>query len=385
MTAPFERERAVAEAAVLRAAILTKNVQSRVSAVSKADATPVTVADFAAQALLISALHAAFPGDGFLGEEDSLALRNDAQLCNQVYNLVVSSAADAVASGGGDGEALASPSSVDEMLSLIDLGGAGQGGPTGRFWVMDPIDGTATFLKGQQYAVALALIENGREVVGVLACPSLKVADDGGVYDDVVDADGLGVLLAAVKGQGATIRRFPSAATASLLSSPATPLPPLLPPAIATTTTTAAAAENRLMSRLRFVDCQRSTSTNHGLPRTLAGRLGARYPGLDVWASHVRYAALVLGAADAWVRLGARPDAVFYVWDNAGAQLLFTERGGRVTDFDGRAMEFGAGRDLRANRGMVAARADVHGVLLEMANEVLAAQVDAAKANQQGR
>ncbi|PMB68293.1 3'(2'),5'-bisphosphate nucleotidase [Beauveria bassiana] len=376
MTAPFERERAVAEAAVLRAAILTKNVQSRVSAVSKADATPVTVADFAAQALLISALHAAFPGDGFLGEEDSLALRNDAQLCDQVYDLVVSSAADAVASGGGgDGEALASPSSVDEMLNLIDLGGAGQGGPTGRFWVMDPIDGTATFLKGQQYAVALALIENGREVVGVLACPSLKVADDGGIYDDVVDADGLGVLLAAVKGQGATIRRFPSAATASLLSSPATPLPPLLPPA----------AENSLTSRLRFVDCQRSTSTNHGLPRRLASRLGARYPGLDVWASHVRYAALVLGAADAWVRLGARPEAVFYVWDNAGAQLLFTERGGRVTDFDGRAMEFGAGRDLRANRGMVAARADVHGVLLEMANEVLAAQVDAAKGNQQGR
>ncbi|KAM3453737.1 hypothetical protein MY3296_003580 [Beauveria thailandica] len=376
MTAPFERERAVAEAAVLRAAILTKKVQSCVSAVSKADATPVTVADFAAQALLISALHAAFPSDGFLGEEDSSALRNDAQLCDQVYHLVVSSAAeaaDAVAGGGGGGdEALASPSSVDEMLHLIDLGGAGQGGPTGRFWVMDPIDGTATFLKGQQYAVALALIENGREVVGVLACPSLKVADDGGIYDDVVDADGLGVLLAAVKGRGATIRRFPSAATPSLLSSPATPLPPL-PPA-----TTATATENSLTG-LRFVDCQRSTSTNHGLPRTLAGRLGARYPGLDVWASHVRYAALVLGAADAWVRLGARPDAVFYVWDNAGAQLLFTERGGRVTDFDGRAMEFGAGRDLRANRGMVAARADVHGVLLKMANEVLAAQVAAAE------
>ncbi|KAM3431970.1 hypothetical protein NHJ13734_007081 [Beauveria thailandica] len=378
MTAPFERERAVAEAAVLRAAILTKKVQSCVGAVSKADATPVTVADFAAQALLISALHAAFPSDGFLGEEDSSALRNDAQLCDQVYHLVVSSAAeaaDAVAGGGGGGgggggdEALASPSSVDEMLHLIDLGSAGQGGPTGRFWVMDPIDGTATFLKGQQYAVALALIENGREVVGVLACPSLKVADDGGIYDDVVDAHGLGVLLAAVKGRGATIRRFPSAATASLLSSPATPLPPLPP---------ATTAENSLTG-LRFVDCQRSTSTNHGLPRTLAGRLGARYPGLDVWASHVRYAALVLGAADAWVRLGARPDAVFYVWDNAGAQLLFTERGGRVTDFDGRAMEFGAGRDLRANRGMVAARADVHGVLLKMANEVLAAQVAAAE------
>ncbi|KAJ4145240.1 hypothetical protein LMH87_004095 [Akanthomyces muscarius] len=360
MTASFERERAVAEAAVLRAARLTKKIQSQVSAVSKADATPVTVADFAAQALLISALHAAFPGDAFLGEEDSSALRSDAQLRDKVYELVVSSA------GTTDPDeaaaALASPSSVEDMLDMIDLGGAGQGGPTGRFWVMDPIDGTATFLKGQQYAVALALIENGREVVGVLAYPSLEVADDGKIYDDTVSgADGLGVLLAAVKGQGATIRHFPSQSAASLSSSPATPL--------------AAPLEGAADLRdLRFADCQRSSSTNHGLVRRVAERIGARYPGLDLWASHVRYAALVLGGADAWVRLGARDSAVFYIWDNAGAQLIFTELGGRITDFDGREIDFGAGRGLDANRGMIAARANVFDVLFATANELLAAE-----------
>ena len=366
MTASFERERAVAEAAVLRAARLTKKIQSQVSAVSKADATPVTVADFAAQALLISALRAAFPGDGFLGEEDSSALRSDAQLRDKVYELVVSSAATADPDEAA--AALASPSSAEDMLDMIDLGGAGQGGPTGRFWVMDPIDGTATFLKGQQYAVALALIENGREVVGVLAYPSLKVADDGKIYDDTVDGtDGLGVLLAAVKGQGATIRHFPSHATASLSSSPATPL---------AGTPLAGAADLR---DLRFVDCQRSSSTNHGLVRSVAERIGARYPGLDLWASHVRYAALVLGGADAWVRLGARESAVFYIWDNAGAQLIFTELGGRITDFDGREIDFGAGRGLHANRGMIAARASVFDVLFETANELLAAEGVAAE------
>ncbi|KAJ2972925.1 hypothetical protein NQ176_g6883 [Zarea fungicola] len=164
MTASLEHERAIAEAAVLRAAILTKRIQSQVNAVSKADATPVTVADFAAQALLISALHAAFPGDGFLGEEDSSVLRSDAQLRDRVYEVVLSSAK-------AGGETLASPSSMEEMLDLIDLGGSGQGGHSGRFWVMDPIDGTATFLRGQQYAVSLALIENGKEIVGVLGCP----------------------------------------------------------------------------------------------------------------------------------------------------------------------------------------------------------------------
>ena len=30
-----------------------------------------------------------------------------------------------------------------------------------RFWTLDPIDGTKGFLRGDQYAVALALIENG--------------------------------------------------------------------------------------------------------------------------------------------------------------------------------------------------------------------------------
>ncbi|OAA69557.1 Inositol monophosphatase [Cordyceps fumosorosea ARSEF 2679] len=352
MAATFERERAVAEAAVLRAAILTKRVQSsRVHAVSKADATPVTVADFAAQALLISALHAAFPDDRFLGEEDSSALRRDPALRDAVYALVSSSA---------DG-----PASVDDMLDLIDLGGAGAGGPAGRFWAMDPIDGTATFLKGQQYAVALALVEHGREVVGVVAYPSLDPDAGGGVgiRDRVVDApDGMGVLLTAVKGRGATVRRFPSLAAASLASSPASPLPPLPPPPPA--------------ADLRFVDCQRSSSTDHGPVRALAARLGAKYPGLDIWASHVRYAALVLGAADAWVRVPRRGDAVFCTWDNAGAQLLFTERGGCVTDLDGREIDFGAGRALSANRGMVAARADVHAELLAAVTDVLAAEDD---------
>lgn len=46
------------------------------------------------------------------------------------------------------------------------------GGPTGRHWVLDPVDGTLGFVRGDQYAVALALIENGKVVIGVLGCPN---------------------------------------------------------------------------------------------------------------------------------------------------------------------------------------------------------------------
>lgn len=46
------------------------------------------------------------------------------------------------------------------------------GGAKGRHWVLDPVDGTLGFVRGDQYAVALALIEDGKVVIGVLGCPN---------------------------------------------------------------------------------------------------------------------------------------------------------------------------------------------------------------------
>ena len=49
------------------------------------------------------------------------------------------------------------------------------GGPKGRHWVLDPVDGTLGFVRGDQYAVALALIEDGKVLLGVLGCPNYSV------------------------------------------------------------------------------------------------------------------------------------------------------------------------------------------------------------------
>ncbi|KAJ2976032.1 hypothetical protein NQ176_g5182 [Zarea fungicola] len=83
---------------------------------------------------------------------------------------------------------------------------------------------------------------------------------------------------------------------------------------------------------------------------------------------------------DTWIRLGARETAVFHIWDNAGAQLIFTELGGKITDFDGKVIDFGAGRALHANKGMIAARASVHETIFKKANEILAAEIALAEA-----
>ncbi|KAF4990409.1 hypothetical protein FDECE_14401 [Fusarium decemcellulare] len=346
--AAYARERQLAELAVLRASILTKKVLSSVSGISKADASPVTVADFAAQAILISALRRAFPGDTFVGEEDSSALRNDAGLRERVYEL----ASAAKLENAEDEALLASPSSVDEMLDLIDLGGRGEGGRTGRFWVMDPVDGTATFLKGQQYAVSLALVEDGHEVVGVLGCPNLKPVD-GRLAETTVDKEGLGLMLSAVRGQGATIRTMSFGGLDE-----ARPLEGL-----------DKAAD---LPDAQIVDSSTSKTSRHDLIAKLAGYFGAKYPNTEVWSSHIRYAALMVGGGDFQLRVPSSPDVKMWIWDHAGAQLILTEAGGKVTDLDGKSIDFGAGRDLNQNRGLIAARGGIHPTVLEKLGQIMA-------------
>ncbi len=79
------------------------------------------------------------------------------------------------------------------ILSAIDAG-SDAGGPKGRLWTIDPIDGTLGFLRKEQYAVCLALIVDGEVEVGVLAAPNLGVRH---IHDKEE-----GVLFLAVKGEG---------------------------------------------------------------------------------------------------------------------------------------------------------------------------------------
>lgn len=63
-------------------------------------------------------------------------------------------------------------------------------------WTLDPIDGTKGFLRGEQYAVCLALIIDAEVKLGVIGCPNLPV--------DSSKPDGpRGCLFVAVRGQGA--------------------------------------------------------------------------------------------------------------------------------------------------------------------------------------
>src|SRR5579871_4961300 len=129
MAQAYNKELQIAELAVQKAAMVTKVTLKSAdrSTLEKKDQTQVTTADLGAQALIISALHGAFPNDSFVAEESAELLRDNPLLSKSVWSIVNSTRLE-----DEDAERLlTSPKSEEEMLNLIDLGGNGQGGRHG--------------------------------------------------------------------------------------------------------------------------------------------------------------------------------------------------------------------------------------------------------------
>ncbi|KAM3544737.1 hypothetical protein ARSEF1564_002327 [Beauveria bassiana] len=348
----YERELQVAELAVQRAAILTKRVfhEKAKGTVDKNDKSPVTIGDFGAQALIIAALQHNFPDDAIVAEEEAAQLREDAALRDTIWELVRSTAladADAETLLGGP------IASVESMLDLIDKGNSA-GGRAGRIWTIDPIDGTKGFLRGGQYAVCLGLMVDGDVKVGVLGCPNLPVDDAARLTADSganqTDTEGHGVLLAAVQHHGAHSRALTAGA---LAGSKAIGMRALTDLATAT-----------------FCESVEAAHSAHGDQAKISETLGITEPSVRM-DSQAKYGSIARGAGDIYLRLPVKATYQEKIWDHAAGDLIVRESGGQVTDIYGKRLDFGAGRTLANNKGVVAAPAPVHGKVLAAVQEVL--------------
>lgn len=136
MDSPYRKELLTAIAVVQQAAALSRAVLAAddKGTTSKDDLSPVTVADFAIQALLTATLHEAFPNDAFVGEESADELRSNDMLLNRVFELL---------QRADQKPGCTLPSSKEQMCQMIDW--CGHGVPKrdagSRTWVFDPIDG----------------------------------------------------------------------------------------------------------------------------------------------------------------------------------------------------------------------------------------------------
>lgn len=334
---PFAVERSVAELAVLRAVQLIKHDHGRNSQdIPNHNGSPVAVSSFVAQALIVAAIKETFPNDRFVCQEDSSLLRANSTVDKFVYKRTSSIKME----GMVPGQFMASPKSPEEMHELLDVGKGGTE-PKGRFWVVDPIDGTFSYLVGEQWAIAVCLVIDGVEIVSAVACPNLKIVN-GSISETDVDAHGMGILFSAEKDYGAGMRTLDNISailpTRKKLRPVAASMNPEHPVIVAST-----------YSHAMQLDVAEET----------ADRLGSQYPNINIWSSHVRYIALIVGGGDFFVRVPLQTGYKPYIWDHAGSHLIFTELGGIVTDLDGKRIDFSRGRRLESNRGMVAARAEV--------------------------
>lgn len=353
----YVKELLVAQLAVQRAARLTKRVfhETAKGTVSKDDKSPVTIGDFGAQALIIAALRHNFPSDEIVAEEESAQLRGESAeavaLRARIWDLVrTTKLDDDAAETGVLGGAV--PSS-DAMLELIDAGGS-KGGRSGRIWAIDPIDGTKGFLRGGQYAVCLGLMVDGEVEVGVLGCPNLPVDDSAPLASDVgadaSDEEGRGVIFSAVRGGGATSRPL---STGSLLESRAISTRPISD-----------------ISAASFCESVEAGHSNQGGAAQIAQKLGITRPSVRM-DSQAKYGSVARGAGDIYLRLPTSKTYQEKIWDHAAGDLIVREAGGHVTDITGKRLDFGHGRTLAENKGVVAAPAAVHDKVLKAVQEVL--------------
>ena len=208
--------------------------------IEKSDRSPVTEADRAAEAQLRGHLLAAFPQDAFLGEETGVAA-----------------------------------------------------GTSGFEWVVDPIDGTKSFIRGVPlYAMLVGCRHEGRGVLGVIAIPALAemvYAGTGGGAWHVVGGNAP---------QPARVSRRSRLAESLLCTSDFTSF------------------GRRSDGATRGLEARRRVEEACLLTRT--------------WGDGYGYLLVATGRADVMI------DPIMNAWDAAAVETVVTEAGGRFSDWQGR-------------------------------------------------
>jgi len=214
----------------------------------KADDSPVTQADRAAEAILRRELLGAFPDDAFLGEETG-----------------------------------------------------GSPGTSGYEWVVDPIDGTKSFVRGVPlYATLVGCRQAGRGVLGVIAIPAL---------DEVAYA---------ARGGGAWHVKGVSAPVAARVSA------------------RGSLAESLVCSS-DFTSFDR-WSGGKAAGSAARSRIEEACGLVRTWGDGYGYLLVATGRADIMI------DPLLNPWDAAAVDVVVTEAGGRFSDWQGRdSIESGDG------------------------------------------
>lgn len=277
---------------------------------TKEDASPVTIADYCSQALILHRLAEITSDIGVVAEEQGDELRDRPDMCARIASFA---------------QTFEPKLTADRLPDILDLGNH-PGGDTGTFWTLDPIDGTKGYLRGGQYAIALALIKNGRPVFGILGCPRYTLDDSG--RTGVVFYGGESLSAAMVTAPGAKPRNIH-------------------------------VSESLQTCDAKLCESVESGHTSHDRSAQLIEKLGISKEVVRM-DSQAKYAAVAHGAAGIYMRLPVKKGYREKIWDHAAGVAVIQAAGGKVTDLNGKALDFGQGETLKNNRGVLATNGALH-------------------------
>jgi 3'(2'), 5'-bisphosphate nucleotidase len=289
-------------------------------AILKSDRSPVTIADYGSQAIICKFLKEAFPADPIVAEEDSTELRKPghSRILEQVTHYVNQSIPG---------------SSPEGVCSWIDFSSQVV---TNRFWALDPIDGTKGFLRGDQYAIALALIENGQAELGILACPNLDVNKN-------QPHGKKGCLFLALRGKGTVQTDLDGRGRQSL-----------------------SVSKVEDPSEAILTESVEPDHADHLFHQRLAQRLNISRPSLQM-DSQAKYGIVARGEATIYLRVPS-PSGPGYkenIWDHAAGSIIAEEAGGKATDVLGHPLDFSSGIKMVKNYGILVTNGILHDIILE--------------------
>lgn len=305
------------EAARRAAGVCTEIYQNLVEKAEKAGREPVTIADYASQAIINATLRDAFPNDDLIGEEHASDFQS--VLTDEQRTSVVNFAS----------QGLGRTIDEDDVKRTLDW----SGGNSGHTWIVDPIDGTKGFLAKRAYAIAIAMRDAKGLSLGVIACPNLSLENPGELTDQ-------GVIFYAVRGQGAFYEPLEGGDAVRMQVS--------------------STGQNLLIAT--------SVESKHS-DQDLFEKVVAALPGEEKSPLRLdgqgKYGLVAAGLVTCYFRLVPDENYREKIWDHAAGAIIVEEAGGRVSDFSGAMLNFMGGEKMDDNRGIVVSNGHLHDSLLQ--------------------
>ena len=282
------------------------------------------MADICAEVVVNKKIRSSFPNDCIIGEEDETE-------CSEALFASVQQHIPAL-------------QSKEELESILQS--PQPNSQSRRYWAVDPIDGTKGFIRGDQYAVCIALVDgvSHETILAALACPNLMC----------------GIVLIAIRGFG--VFKAALGAEFSLLQKVARP---------------------QLCESLEAAQFAGAFESAHTKTTELADLMKACNNSVPLLRmdSQCKYALLALGSAQVYYRRHASQNAAVLdtaeyieaIWDNAPGVLFVEEAGGQVTDFAGNRLAFPPAKHFKVVGGIVASTLtpELHAKLVQVIRDTL--------------